>query len=63
MRSLDSATLRALAAELDQEETGHRERCLCPLHKLLAEQCRSRAADYRTRAIKAEQTAPAGEPS
>lgn len=51
---LDPATLRALAAELDDEEEAARRECRCTIHILLADLLRDRAALYRTRAIRAE---------
>lgn len=57
---LDPATLRALAAELDDEADAHIRACNCPLHRMLRDRCIARAADYRTRAIRASLPAERG---
>jgi len=58
---LDPATLRALAAELDLDADRYGMECRCAVHQLLRTQAVERAADYRTRAIKAGLPAPAAE--
>lgn len=51
---LDPATLRALAAEMDAQESAYLDACPCPIHRNAANHCRTWATDYRTRAIKVE---------
>jgi hypothetical protein len=50
---LDPATLRAIAAQLDEREAHWRRACNCPLHRMIANFYRQLASDLRTQAITA----------
>lgn len=57
MTALDPATLRALAAELDERGANLRAQCGCAIHLWAVGLTDELAGEYRTRAIKAEQAA------
>ena len=61
-QALDPATLRLLAAELDEIADAAARACACAAHQWSAARASMQAADYRTRALKVEASAREGTP-
>ena len=59
-QSLDPATLRLLADELDGVAERFSKACPCKMHRTLASKASDQAADYRTRALKVDVVAREG---
>lgn len=55
--ALDAATLRLLAAELDDTAEQAARACKCQAHQFVITRSSTQAADYRTRALKVDAAA------